>query len=122
MTLNRGHSLEGFRGSIESVEFGDVDFRRYGEAMAVRFILTDYVDGALELAVYDKLEDGTFAGRVPDCPGAIAFGASLRACEDELRSTVEDWIVVGLKLGHHLPVIAGIDLNVEPMREPVDAL
>ena len=81
--------------------------------MAVRFVLTDYVDGALDLAVYDKLEDGTFAGNVPDCPGAIAFGSTLRECEKELRSTLEDWIVLGLRHGHRLPIIAGIDLNVE---------
>lgn len=73
-------------------------------------------------AVYDKLEDGTFAGRIPECKGVLVFGAILRACEDELRSTVEDWIVVGLKLGHPLPVIAGIDLNKDPVREPVDAI
>lgn len=90
--------------------------------MPVRFILTEYVDQALASAVYDKLEDGTFAGRVPECPGAVAFGVSLRACEDELRSTLEDWILVGLKLGHPLPIIAGIDLNKEPMLEPVDTL
>jgi hypothetical protein len=29
---------------------------------------------------------------------------------------------VGLKLRHPLPVIAGIDLNREPVHEPVDAL
>lgn len=73
--------------------------------MAVQFILSDYVDSALQLAEFDKLEDGTFAGRVPECPGAIAFGETLRGCEDELRSTLEDWIVVGLKLGHHMPEI-----------------
>jgi predicted RNase H-like HicB family nuclease len=83
--------------------------------MVVQFILTDYVDQALAVAVYDKLEDGTFAGRVPDCPGAIAFGTTLRACEDELRSTLEDWIVVGLKQGHRLPVIGGIDLNLDSL-------
>ena len=81
--------------------------------MAVRFVLTDYVDGALDLAVYDKLDDGMFAGNVPDCPGAVAFGSTLRECENELRSTLEDWIVLGLRLGHRLPIIAGIDLNVE---------
>jgi hypothetical protein len=46
----------------------------------------------------------------------------LRKCEDELRSTLEDWILIGLKLGHPLPVIEGIDLNKEPIREPVDAM
>ncbi len=69
--------------------------------------------------VYDKLEDGTFAGRIPPCEGAIAFGKTLRECEDELRSTLEDWILVGLKLGHPLPVIADINLNQEPVCEPV---
>ena len=75
--------------------------------MAIRFILTDYVNQALAHAVYDKLEDGTFGGRTPLCKGVIAFGATLRECEEELRSTLEGWILVGLKLGYLLSVIAG---------------
>jgi predicted RNase H-like HicB family nuclease len=87
--------------------------------MAVRFILTGYVEQAMAYAVYDKLEDGTFAGRIPPCKGVVAFGTTLRECEDELRSTLEDWILVGLKLGHPLPVIADINLNKEPAYESV---
>jgi len=90
--------------------------------MVVRFILTDYVNQALAKAVYDKLEDGTYAGRIPPCTGVVAFGNTLQGCEAELRSTLEDWILVGLKLGHYLPVIDGIDLNEEPQREPVEAM
>jgi predicted RNase H-like HicB family nuclease len=90
--------------------------------MAVRFILSDYVEGALDQAAYDKLDDGTFAGRVPSCPGAVAFGTTLRECEDELRATLEDWIVLGLKLGHQLPIVAGIDLNEEPSVASLDAV
>jgi predicted RNase H-like HicB family nuclease len=74
--------------------------------MEIRFILSDYVEQALAEAAYDKLEDGTFAGRIPPCPGVVAFGATLRECEAELRSTLEDWILVGLKLRHPLPVLA----------------
>jgi predicted RNase H-like HicB family nuclease len=59
-----------------------------GVLMAARFILTDYVEGALEYAVYDKLEDGSFAGRIPPCKGVVAFGESLRECEYEFRSTL----------------------------------
>ena len=73
--------------------------------MAIRFILSDYVEQAQASAVYDKLEDDTFAGRIPICQGVIAFGSTLRECENELRSTLEDWILLGLKLGHPLPVI-----------------
>jgi hypothetical protein len=86
------------------------------------FVLTDYIEEALREAVYDKLEDQSFAGRIPVCPGVLAFSSNLRDCESELRSTLEDWILVGLKLGHLLPVLADIDLNQQPSYEPVGAL
>ena len=90
--------------------------------MTGRFILTDYLDQAMATATYDKLEDDTFVGRIPLCKGVIAFGETLRECEEELRSTLEDWVLVGLKLKHSLPIIAGINLNKEPDSEPVGAL
>lgn len=67
--------------------------------MATRSALAKYVQHAMAQATYERLEDGTFAGRVPSCQGAIAFGSSLAQCTDELRSTLEDWVVVGLRLG-----------------------
>jgi predicted RNase H-like HicB family nuclease len=91
-------------------------------AMAVRYILSEYIDRAMADAVYDKLEDGTFAGRIPPCKGVVAFGATLRECEEELHSTLEDWVLVGIKLGHRLPEMRGLDLNREPIREPVDTV
>jgi predicted RNase H-like HicB family nuclease len=90
--------------------------------MSRQYILTEYVDRAMDGAVYDKLTDGTFAGRIPACRGVVSFGATLKECAEELRSTLEEWILLGIKLGHPLPVIAGVDLNQEPIREPVDAL
>ena len=88
----------------------------------IRYILSEYVEQVMAQAVYDKLEDGTFAGRIPLCKGVIAFGSTLRECEEELHSVLEDWILVGLKLGHPLPIIGGIDLNREPTREQVYAV
>ena len=67
--------------------------------MTVRFILTEYLDQAMARAVYDKLKDGTFAGRIPGHRGVVAFAPALRECEDELRSTLEDWVLLGLRLG-----------------------
>jgi predicted RNase H-like HicB family nuclease len=90
--------------------------------MEARFILSDYLSQAMAQATYDKLEDGSFAGRIPRCTGVLALGATLRECEEELRSTLEDWILLGLKMGHPLPVLDGIDLNRQPQHEPVDAL
>jgi predicted RNase H-like HicB family nuclease len=82
--------------------------------MEVRFVLSEYVKRAMERALYDKLEDGAFSGVIPQCRGVLAFSETLRGCEAELQSVLEDWILLGLKLGHDLPVMEGIDLNREP--------
>ena len=90
--------------------------------MSKRYVLSEYLECAMAQAVYDKLEDGTFSARIPACPGVIAFAPSLKESEEELRSTLEDWILVGLKFRHQLPVLGSIDLNKEPAREPVDTV
>ena len=66
------------------------------------YILSDYIYKALAQAVYEKLEDGTYAGKITGCTGFLAFGKSLRECEEELQSTLEDWVLVGFKKGHEL--------------------
>ncbi|MGL4503793.1 MAG: hypothetical protein ACRCU2_32330, partial [Planktothrix sp.] len=45
-----------------------------GLAMAVQYILSDYLEQAMAEAIYDKLEDQTFVGKIPICQGVIAFG------------------------------------------------
>ncbi len=76
--------------------------------MKENYILSNYIDAAISQAIYDKLEDATFAGKIPSCKGVIAFGSTLHKCENELRSTLEDWLLVGLKLSHPLPIIQNI--------------
>lgn len=90
--------------------------------MSKRYVLSEYVELAMSQGIYDKLDDASFSGRIPSCPGVVSFAPTLKECEQELRSTLEDWVLVGLKLRHHLPVIGNIDLNKEPVREPVDTL
>ena len=41
--------------------------------MTGQYILSDYLENALAQAEYDKLEDGTFFGRIPSCKGVVAF-------------------------------------------------
>lgn len=62
-------------------------------------------------AQYEKLEDGTYYGEIPGLQGVWGNAPSLEACRDELQEVLEDWILVGLRLGHPLPVVDGIDLN-----------
>ena len=40
------------------------------------FPFSAYIEAALELARYDKLEDGSFAGEIPKLKGVAAFGRS----------------------------------------------
>jgi len=73
-----------------------------GVRLGARDVLNDYLMAARREAIYEKFEDGTFSGRIPTCQGAVAFGASLSECEFELRSTLEDWVLLGIRLGHPL--------------------
>ena len=90
--------------------------------MATGCILSDYVESAMSSATFDKLDDGTFAGKIPPCQGVVAFGASLVECQRLLQSTLEDWLLLGLRLGHAMPVLAGLSLNGGLADEPLDAV
>ena len=90
--------------------------------MDFRFPLTDYIQQAMAQAVFEDLGDGTFCGTIPLCIGVFALGDTVAECREELRSVLEDWILTGLRWGDPMPVIAGINLNVEIVREPVESL
>lgn len=65
-------------------------------------------------ATYETLSDaGTVFGEIPGFDGVWANAATRAECERELQEVLEDWLLLGLKLGHQLPVIEGIDLNAK---------
>jgi predicted RNase H-like HicB family nuclease len=74
-------------------------------------MLTEYIQSAMRRAAYEKLEDGTYYGEIAGLQGVWASASELDACRTELQEVLEDWLLVGLRLGHHLPVVDGIDLN-----------
>ncbi len=74
-------------------------------------MLIEYVNKAMSKAVYDKLEDESFSGKIPQCPGVVAFGETLYQCQQELRSSLEGWLIVKIRHGDKLPVIGRLDLN-----------
>ncbi len=76
-------------------------------------MISEYIEKAMEKAFYEKLDDGTYSGEIPECPGTLAFGKTLYECQRELKSTLEGWIVIGLRHGHELPVIENLDLNTK---------
>ncbi len=75
-------------------------------------MLASYIDQALELAIYDIIEDdGTYWGEIPGLQGVWARHTTLEGCRRELREALSDWIALRLRLGLYIPIIAGIDLN-----------
>jgi predicted RNase H-like HicB family nuclease len=76
-------------------------------------MLTDYIRVAMRKAAYEILPDSTFYGEIPGLQGVYANAAALDDCRKELQEVLEGWIVLGLRLGHTLPVIDGVALVIE---------
>ena len=74
-------------------------------------MLIDYIDKAMSKAIYDKLEDGNFSGKISQCSGVIAFGETLYQCQRELKSSLEGWLIVKIRHGDKMPVLGKINLN-----------
>jgi len=73
-------------------------------------MLTSYIQAAMRSAKYEILEDGGYYGEIPGFDGVWASAPTLEDCREELQETLEDWLVLGLRMGHDVPVIANIDL------------
>ena len=76
-------------------------------------MLTEYIWAALRQARYEILQDGSFYSEIPGCQGVYANAGTLEGCREQLRKVLEDWIVLGLRMGHSFPTITGVSLNVE---------
>ena len=77
-------------------------------------MLTEYIQAAMRHARYEILEDDCgFYGEIPECRGVWANTDTLEACREELREVLEEWIVLGLTLGHEVPSIDGIEIVVK---------
>lgn len=81
------------------------------EDLYITHKLHKYIETAMSEAIYEKLDDNEYVGKIPCYWGVIAFASTLEKCKDELLSVLKDWILVGLKLGHHLPIVGEIDRN-----------
>lgn len=79
-------------------------------------MLTNYIHAAMCKAHYEILSDGEgHFGSIPDLQGVWANADTLETCREELREVLEEWILIGLKMGHSIPRIDGIELNVKKL-------
>lgn len=77
-------------------------------------MLTTYIRAAMRQAHYEIIEDGTYYGEIEGLQGVFANAETLEGCRDLLQEVLEGWIVLGLRLGHQLPSVDGIQLALHP--------
>jgi predicted RNase H-like HicB family nuclease len=74
-------------------------------------MFAEYVKAAMKRANYEVMEDGDYFATIPGFEGLWASAGTLEVCRDELESTLEEWLVLGLWLNDEtLPVLGKLDL------------
>jgi predicted RNase H-like HicB family nuclease len=76
-----------------------------------QFSLRDYLERALELAEYERDEDGVMVARVPNADGFYAQGNSVEEARSELADVIEGNIILALQLGFEIPKLSGIEFT-----------
>jgi predicted RNase H-like HicB family nuclease len=66
-------------------------------------MLLEYINEAMANAVYDKLEEGSFSGKIPQCPGgqcwpSVSFQRSFPVCQTRM-SDLQTWELSSADLG-----------------------
>lgn len=64
-------------------------------------------------ARYELIDDGKVVyADIPGLSGVYATCPTVEACRAELREVLEEWVLLGLTMGHVIPPIDGIELAV----------
>ncbi len=72
-------------------------------------MLEAYLAEAMRRARYELIEDEEpYYGEIPPLPGVWATGKTLEECRENLKSVLEEWIVLSLRKGLEIPELDGI--------------
>ena len=83
-------------------------------------MFAEYIKLAMSKATYKILEDDEgFFGSIAGFQGVWANADTLEACRDELAEALEGWILLGIYLHHPIPVLEGLDLNIQALESEV---
>ena len=75
-------------------------------------MFNEYLDKAMEHAQYERIEDGTYFGRIPGFKGVWANKLNEQDCHKELRDVLEDWVLLNIADHTPLPVVDGMALEI----------
>lgn len=57
-------------------------------------MLMEYMNAALDIAQYKRLEDGSWFSEVPPLQGVWANAPTVEECRKELLEVIEEWILL----------------------------
>ena len=69
-----------------------------------------YIEAAINCAVYEKMEDGGWFASIPGLIGLWATGRTKAAARRDLHEALTGWIEVTAKAGNRVPDVGGVSL------------
>ena len=77
-------------------------------------MIREYIATAMAQAEYEILcDDGSFYGEIPGFQGVWANNDTLEECRTELEEVLEVWLLFSISRNLDVPVVDGIDINVQ---------
>lgn len=77
-------------------------------------MLSEYMNAALRHAAYEKLPDGEgYYGTIPELPGVWANADTMEETREELRESLEGWVVLALQRHVPIPEMDGVSLSFQ---------
>lgn len=74
-------------------------------------MFTQYVEKAMRKAEYELIEDGTYFGSIPGFDGVWGNGSNLEDCREDLRGSLEGWLILGLWMNDpSIPKLGRLDI------------
>ena len=76
-------------------------------------MIQQYLHAALAKARFKTIENPEpVFGEIPQCPGVWATGETKEHCRVALAEALEDWVLLGIRMGHALPEIDGVRIEI----------
>ena len=82
-------------------------------------MFSEYIQAALNLAVYELIDNDEYCATVPKLRGVIAIGKTVEECRSDLIEVIEEWIALRLSLGMVIPSIGGQSIQISKGQEVV---
>jgi predicted RNase H-like HicB family nuclease len=76
-------------------------------------MLREYLEVAMSKAEFKIIDNPEpVFGEIRGCPGVWATGNTEEECRAVLEEALEEWVLLGIRMGHQLPEIDGIRIQV----------